>query len=284
MKKRIRLLWIYFTAIILISLIIGCSSQQETEMFLSTENVQSPVPTSTLKIQTATPAPLPTTTIASTISITPTMNSADLYEILPIKPQFVQIDNGIQVFFGDEYKELPEAEYVDEIIVPKLIIIHTDGQTINLPQNWNTESTFFGLGTGLSSHFAVSPDEILQMLPMYPHGVLHGSGAAPQYNDKGEYITYNNRSIHIEMTGYRYNDMITGYASPEMVTAIEKVTDKTTDLVVSLMVFYNIKIDNVLGHYQVNRGKADPGDLYFEKYFLPQLENKWENLQLLINP
>jgi len=191
-------------------------------MFLSTENVQSPVPTSTLKIQTATPAPLPTTTIASTISITPTMNSADLYEILPIKPQFVQTDNGTQVFFGDEYKELPEAEYVDEIIVPELIIIHTDGQTINLPQNWNTESTFFGLGTGLSSHFAVSPDEILQMLPMYPHGVLHGSGAAPQYNDKGEYITYNNRSIHIEMTGYRYNDMITGYASPEMVTAIER--------------------------------------------------------------
>jgi len=183
------------------------------------------------------------------------------------------------VYFGDDYKQLPEADTVDEIIVPELIIIHTDGQTANLPQNWNTDSTYHGLGEWYSVHFAVSQYDILQMLPMYTNGVLHGSGAAPQYNDQGEWVTYNNRSIHIEMAGHDYNALIAGWANPEMKQAITKTTDKATDLVVSLLWYYQIDPANVLGHYQVGRGKADPGNLYFEQYFLPQLQEKWEALQ-----
>lgn len=238
---------------------------------------------------TSTPAPPPTHTPTSTtapqLSASPTSApTKDPLSLLPVPPRFENSEEGERVCFGDAYKQLPEADTVDEIIVPELIIIHTDGQTANLPRDWNTDSTYHGLGEWYSVHFAVSQYDILQMLPMYPDGVLHGSGAAPQFNDQGEWVTYNNRSIHIEMSGHDYNALIAGWASPEMAEAIQKTTDKTTDLVVSLMWFYQIDPANVLGHYQIGRGKADPGNLYFEQYFIPQLQEKWENLQRDLQP
>ncbi len=225
---------------------------------------------------TSTPAPPPTHTPTSTtapqLSASPTSApTKDPLSLLPVPPRFENSDEGERVYFGDAYKQLPEADTVDEIIVPELIIIHTDGQTANLPRDWNTDSTYHGLGEWYSVHFAVSQYDILQMLPMYPDGVLHGSGAAPQFNDQGEWVTYNNRSIHIEMSGHDYNALIA-------------TTDKTTDLVVSLMWFYQIDPANVLGHYQVGRGKADPGNLYFEQYFIPQLQEKWESFQRNLQP
>ena len=220
-------------------------------------------------LPTATPAPLPT---------------PDPLALLPVPPRFEAAGDGQRVYFGDAYKQLPEADTVDEIIIPELIIIHTDGQTANLPRNWNTDSTFHGLGEWYSVHFAVSQYDILQMLPMYTNGVLHASGAAPQYNDQGEWVSYNNRSIHIEMAGHDFNALIAGWATPEMQEAITKTTDKATDLVVTLLWYYHIDPDSVLGHYQVGRGKADPGNLYFEQYFLPQLQEKWEAFQGKLQP
>lgn len=238
---------------------------------------------------TNTPLPSPTTPPTKTpppqASATPTLApTPDPLALLPVQPRIETADDGQRVYFGDAYKQLPEADIVDEIIVPELIIIHTDGQTANLPRDWSTESTYHGLGEWYSVHFAVSQYDILQMLPMYPDGVLHGSGAAPQYNDQGEWVTYNNRSIHIEMSGHNFNALIEGWANPEMTEAIEKTTDKTTDLVVSLLWFYHIDPTNVFGHYQVGRGKPDPGNLYFEQYFLPQLQEKWEAFQQSLQP
>ncbi len=172
---------------------------------------------------------------------------------------------------------------MDEIIVPELIIIHP----MNKPRTCRVigvQKHLSRLGRMVFVHFAVSQYDILQMLPMYPDGVLHGSGAAPQYNDQGEWVTYNNRSIHIEMSGHNFNALIEGWANPEMTEAIEKTTDKTTDLVVSLLWFYHIDPTNVFGHYQVGRGKPDPGNLYFEQYFLPQLQEKWEAFQQSLQP
>jgi len=274
MKKSLRYPLVSLLAALL--LVAGCAPLPASE--------PSPFPSAT---ETLTPSPTvsPTSAASPQPSATPTPASTpDPLSLLPVAPRFEAADSGQRVYFGDAYKQLPEADTVDEIIIPELIIIHTDGQTANLPRDWNTESTFHGLGEWYSVHFAVSQYDILQMLPMYPDGVLHGSGAAPQYNDQGEWVTYNNRSIHIEMSGHDFNALIAGWASPEMKSAIEKTTDKTTDLVVSLMWFYHIDPANVLGHYQVGRGKADPGNLYFEQYFLPQLLEKWEAFQKILKP
>jgi len=257
----------------------GCAPVPIIEGFptASPTNTASPPPTQT-KVHTNTPLPSPSPAPTST------PDPVEFLARLPMPPRLESAEDGERVYFGDDYKQLPEADTVDEIIVPELIIIHTDGQTANLPQNWNTDSTYHGLGEWYSVHFAVSQYDILQMLPMYTNGVLHGSGAAPQYNDQGEWVTYNNRSIHIEMAGHDYNALIAGWANPEMKQAITKTTDKATDLVVSLLWYYQIDPANVLGHYQVGRGKADPGNLYFEQYFLPQLQEKWEALQKSLQP
>jgi hypothetical protein len=280
MKDRSRFLLVCLLAALLLS--AGCASlpASQPSLFPATADTPLLTPTSVLKLAaapTSTASPRPSA--SSTPSPTP-----DPLSLLPVPPRFETAEEGLRVYFGDAYKQLPEADTVDEIIVPELIILHTDGQTANLPRDWNTESTYQGLGEWYSVHFAVSQYDILQMLPMYPHGVLHGSGAAPQYNDQGEWVTYNNRSIHIEMSGHDYNALVAGWADPEMTEAIQKTTDKTTDLVVSLMWFYHIDPANVVGHYQVGRGKADPGNLYFEQYFLPQLMEKWEAFQQSLQP
>lgn len=274
MRKVSQLLLIYLLFTLLTA--AGCT--------LVPTAVPNPSPSAT-----NTPLPSPTTPPTKTpppqTSATPTLApTPDPLALLPVQPRIETADDGQRVYFGDAYKQLPEADIVDEIIVPELIIIHTDGQTANLPRDWSTESTYHGLGEWYSVHFAVSQYDILQMLPMYPDGVLHGSGAAPQYNDQGEWVTYNNRSIHIEMSGHNFNALIEGWANPEMTEAIEKTTDKTTDLVVSLLWFYHIDAANVFGHYQVGRGKADPGNLYFEQVFLPQLQEKWEAFQQSLQP
>ncbi|MFZ3071574.1 MAG: N-acetylmuramoyl-L-alanine amidase [Anaerolineaceae bacterium] len=228
----------------------------------------------TLKVPETT---TPTRALTATSSAAPTPPS--LYSRLPVVPRFVEEEGETRVYFSENYKELPEAEGADRNVKPDMIIIHTDGQSIDLPDQWSTLSTYYGLGKYLSVHFAVSQDGILQMLPMYAETVTHASGAASQYDDNGNWITYNNHSVQIEMAGRKYNYYVTGEASPKMAEVIEITTEKTVDLVISLMYFYDIPLENVVGHYQIGRGKADPGDLYFEQYFLPLLEKKLTSFQ-----
>jgi len=42
------------------------------------------------------------------------------------------------------------------------------------------------------------------------------------------------------------------------------------------MLFYDIPIENVLGHDQIQKGKVDPGRLYMEQYFLPRLKDLYD--------
>lgn len=175
-----------------------------------------------------------------------------------------------EICFGDYYKVLPKTAYVNKVVVPDTIVIHTDDQSGNTPERWVSTTTWNGLAGrnsgGRSTHFGVGLDGVGQFLPMYRTGVIQCRGAG---------YDYDKHSIQIEMAGRTYNYMITGNAGPEMVRSIEIITAQTIDLVVSLMETYDIPIENVIGHYEVEgSGKTDPGNLYFEQYFLPALEAK----------
>lgn len=247
----------------------------------SIENTQI-VPTQLTFHQSDTPTEAPELSRISP-SVTPaiaTMTPENDYVQFPIPPSFFESDGKTLVFFGDKYKELPEAAYPTGNNVPDMIILHTDGQAEGSPENWNTETTYHGLGRYLSVHFAVSQDGILQMLPMYPDEVTNASGALPQYDQTGKKVTYNNHSIQIEMAGKGYNNLIARNASSKMIEVIQITTEKATDLVLSLMLFYDIPIESVVGHYQIGAGKVDPGNLYFEQYFLPLLKEKLEALNI----
>ena len=178
-------------------------------------------------------------------------------------------------FFGDYYVELPRSSYINQLIIPDTIILHTDGQSGDRPEDWNTMTTYWGLGYDKSVHFAVSQDDVLQMLPMYTATVVHGIGVQPGYTIEGVYANYNTHSIQIEMAGRNYDLIVTGHTTPKMEEVIEITTQKTIDLVITLMTFYEIPIDNIKGHYQINVGSHDPGSLYFEQYFLPRLIEAW---------
>jgi hypothetical protein len=180
-------------------------------------------------------------------------------------------------YFGDYYVELPRSSYINQLIIPDTIILHTDGQSGDRPEAWNTMTTYWGLGYDKSVHFAVSQDGVLQMLPMYTATVMHGIGVEPGTTAEGIYANYNTHSIQIEMAGRNYDLIVTGHANPVMEEVVEVTTQKTIDLVVTLMAFYDIPIDNVLGHYQINAGNRDPGSLYFEQYFLPRLIEAWNS-------
>lgn len=179
-------------------------------------------------------------------------------------------------YFGDYYVELPKSSYVNQLIIPDTIILHTDGQSGDHPESWNTMTTYWGLGYDKSVHFAVSQDGVLQMLPMYTATVVHGIGVEPRYTIEGIYANYNTRAIQIEMAGRYYDLVVTGHATPKMKEVIEITTQKTIDLVITLMTFYDIPIENIMGHYQINIGSRDPGSLYFEQYFIPRLIEAWK--------
>lgn len=172
--------------------------------------------------------------------------------------------------FGDYYKVLPSTSYIHKVVVPDTIVLHTDDQSGKTPERWVTSTTWNGLAGredgGRSVHFGVGLDGITQFLPMYEKSVMQCRGAGSKYDS---------HSIQIEMAGRTYNYLITGEASPAMAESIVEITEKTVDLVASLMGVYGIPIENVIGHYHAKgSGKSDPGNLYFEEYFLPLLREK----------
>lgn len=172
--------------------------------------------------------------------------------------------------FGSYYKILPPTSYIHRLVVPDTIVIHTDDQSGKTPEKWVSSRTWNGLAGredgGRSVHFGVGLDGVGQFLPMYKEGVMQCRGAGSLYDS---------HSIQIEMAGRTYNYLVTGEASPEMVDSIVAITQETVDLVVVLMDIYDIPIENVIGHYQINgSGKTDPGNLFFEQYFLPLLRER----------
>jgi hypothetical protein len=211
----------------------------------------TPRPTQTVVIQTETP-----------------VNTAQA-----VKPYLECSENGEGVIcFGDYFNELPESSYKNVKITPLYIILHTDDAPGDEPTKWFSYRTWYGLAGrddgGRSVHFSVGLDGVGQFLRMYEKTVVRCRGSGEEYNPK---------TIQIEMSGRNYNYFITGENSPLADASIVQITSTTIDLVIRLMKQYNIPFDHVLGHYQVMDGRTDPGDRYFQEYFLPLLKAALED-------
>lgn len=239
---------------IFVTFITGCVPFDQI-FLLEVEKVQTPIAIYTLTPEpTSTPPPTPTST-------------PDL-----IYPTI--LENG-HIYFSENYLELSNSCYISRKIIPSFIILHTDGQSITNFENWSTYGTFRGLGSTKSVHFAVCQDDILQMLPMFETQVLQAIGTTPQYSENNIRRDWNRESIQIEMCGCGYNTYISEESDEDFCQVVEKTTENTIRLVVALMVQYKIPIENIIGHYQIQNGKTDPGNLYLDQYFLPKLKEAW---------
>ncbi len=187
------------------------------------------------------------------------------------------------VMFSGEYREL---SFKDQIVEPAQIILHWDGQP-GSPYGWTTRTTFNGLSEIIerselledstinmeerssNSHFGIDKDGVVQFLPMYEGFVQHSYGAFGYYD-----------AINIEMAGnsFTFEDGISNVPQEEI--------EHTLDLVINLMIQYDIEFDQVVGHYERDtytdqhgrvheRGKLDPGR-EFVGYFKTLLAERFD--------
>jgi hypothetical protein len=143
----------------------------------------------------------------------------------------------------DGYHELPPECYESNLIQPREIILHWDGNTQGRDL-WLAPITYETLKLlGQSSHFAVDYKRVWQMLPMYQTRVQESHGA------KG----FNWLAINVEMAGIDF-DRPDNYPPEDEIRL-------TVRLVSQLMDFYGIPLAHVVGHYERDpRGlKQDPG-------------------------
>jgi len=272
----------------------GCSrleSKVEETQFL--EPTKPPVtqeynvPTPTVKTE-PTPLPGPAATIEPPVNIEPTLTptiiptpEATIEDLLNIFRTSNTGNPNAIVRFSEDYRELP---YKDVVVDPAMIILHWDGQP-GQPSAWNRNVTFNGLSgvreryelldNGMiqseirasNSHFGVDKEGITQYLPMFEDYVQHSFGAFGYYD-----------AINIEMSGsyFTYEDGKTNVPEQEVENAL--------DLVVKLMLQYNIQYEDVVGHYERDtyidsegvehhNGKPDPGP-EFLGYFKEELKER----------
>ncbi len=270
--KRSLMMWLVLILVLLFTVVgIGTTSSAGTSApEQKSEEVVFPLPVTEVATIMPTIA-LPTTTpsVRTALVFKPTVvaKATPTQTASSTPPYKLCREGSKEICFGDYYNILPGDTYVHALIVPDTIVLHTSDQSGNTPKLWFGANVWYGLeGRLVSTHFAVGLDGVSQFLPMYGSVVTQCRGA--QYS-------YNLHSIQIEMSGRNYNYFITGQASPDMAASVVTITDKTITLVITLMKFYNIPFKNVMGHYQMEgSGKTDPGNLYFEQYFLPLLKSR----------
>lgn len=179
-------------------------------------------------------------------------------------------DLNTKVAFSDYHPFDKTYEMINGRTEPKLIVIHyadhTNFQTGEPlpPEKWTPQSIWNGLSSRPSdAHFAIGGDgTVWQMLPMYEEKVQMSRGAAG----------LSDKAINIEMGG---NDE---YFKRLDVPTIE--TKKTIDLTIQLMIQYDLKFADVVGHYEMNEetgnAKPDPTPEYMA-YFKSQLAQELTN-------
>jgi hypothetical protein len=143
----------------------------------------------------------------------------------------------------EDYHELPANCYAQNLITPREIIIHSDGNQHGRDL-WLVQITYETLQyVQQSAHFAVDRNHVWQLLPMY------STLAQESYGAKG----FNWAAINIEMAGTRFDQP--GFYPPENEIRL------TARLVSLLMDFYGITFPNIYGHFERDlRGlKEDPG-------------------------
>lgn len=149
----------------------------------------------------------------------------------------------------DHYHELPPECYAANLIQPREIILHWDG---NSDPDLQVAAVTFETMKLLahSSHFVVDDRKIWQMLPMYPTLVQESHGAQG----------YNWGAINIEMTGINFD---------AKETAPSETKVRLTLLLVSqLMDYYAIQPEHIAGHYErdLRELKEDPGPKFLAKF------------------
>lgn len=146
----------------------------------------------------------------------------------------------------DDYRELPPECYEPNLIRPREIILHWDGNRHGR-ELWVTAITFETLRLlGDSAHFAVDYKRTWHMLPMLTSRVQESHGAQG----------YNRVAINVEMAGTEF-DLPDNYLP-------EGEIERTVTLVSRLMDRYGIAIEHVVGHFERDpRGaKRDPGERF----------------------
>ena len=191
-------------------------------------------------------------------------------------------DDWAVVHFSENYRELSDTNKIVEYVIPQEIILHWDGNQ-NSAENWTTDKTYNGLAglredldTGMmrtsDSHFAVGIDGTLQMLDMREELVRRSYGAYDYPN-----------VINIEMAGSDFKVL------ENMSNVPEAELNNALDLVVKLMIQYELTFDKVVGHYErdivvedgveKDRGKPDPGPEFME-FFRMKLAERLNSLGL----
>lgn len=148
------------------------------------------------------------------------------------------------------YRELPADSYAPDLITPREIILHWDGNR-NGRELWKAAITYETLAfLNQSVHFAVDDKVVLQMLPMFRRQVQHSYGA----------LGFNDVAINIELAGRNFD-------VPELAPAPEQVR-RTVALTSLLMDYYALPFERVVGHFERDeRGlKKDPGEKFMAEF------------------
>lgn len=181
------------------------------------------------------------------------------------KIRLVAGENYNRILFGADMPLPADNYYLQNLVRPLGIIIHTDDQPGNESDRWLSSRTYYGLlGRGINTTLAVGLDGVTQFVDMYPHFMVPNLGTMGFSN-----------YIGIEMCGRDYNDLFARNTSDAKKSVIREISGRTVDLILKLIKQYNINPNQVYGHYEAAAsGKTDPGREFMENYFRPLLRSK----------
>ncbi len=167
----------------------------------------------------------------------------------PLAPNPTTTESPVYFVPLDYYHELPADCYETNLIAPREIILHWDGnEEVDRQVVQVTFDTMKFLSH--SSHFAVDDRKIWQMLPMY-HTLVQESHGAQGYNWA---------AINVEMTGINFDEEATAPSRNKV--------QLTLQLVAQLMDYYAIPLEHIAGHFERDlRGlKVDPGPKFLADF------------------
>ena len=150
---------------------------------------------------------------------------------------------------GSQYSHLNKYLPCDK---PRMIVIHWSG-------GWSSaQATFDTLNMrDRSCQFAIDENTTIQMLDHYYSNLVERGWCAGGDSNVG--------SINFEITGVWFNTVLfERIQNPKRYNQLIIMTDKTVTLTCKFLQMYNIPKSAIYGHYQLQKGKSDPGDKYLQ--------------------
>lgn len=158
-------------------------------------------------------------------------------------------------------------------VVPKMFVMHwsaswsTAQDTFNtlneLKLRGDTDANGNPIRSRRSCQFAIDANTTLQMLDFYKTAMRKGWCAGGIYNDM---------SINFEISGVYFDEVITNPNHSRYADLIKK-SDKVVELSCWAVDFYGIDKRQVVGHFEIQAGKKDPGPEYL-KYIKQRILNE----------